>query len=266
MQSVMTNLRLWKPEDTIWEIGAKVGATLSLISLGTAFIYDAVYYRELDARLLSVFVLQDHIETAIYCVPTVLIGALMYVFIAPLLSWRFVKIVFAYENRMSLKAYKAFLIGIIVACASILILLWMVLWFTSADKPESIGHPMLGAEPFWEKIVGLIPILVVSTWMTVRTKASDKLQRVIAEAILILPVFWLITTVLLAVTFANATNRELSSGILRRFDTITIDDRGQLFGKVIRVVDKGLILGALGPDHFIFIPKDKIQRIDLASR
>ncbi len=43
---------------------AKYGTAIVLIALGSAFFYDFVFWQFLDARMLTYFVLADHIETA----------------------------------------------------------------------------------------------------------------------------------------------------------------------------------------------------------
>jgi hypothetical protein len=43
---------------------AKYGTAIVLIALGAAFFYDFVFWQFLDARMLTYFVLADHIETA----------------------------------------------------------------------------------------------------------------------------------------------------------------------------------------------------------
>jgi hypothetical protein len=43
-------------------------------------------------------------------------------------------------------------------------------------------------------------------------------------------------------------------------------DQGQLAGRIIKVVDKGLILGVQGEVRFMFVPKEKVSRVDFAAR
>src|SRR5712664_1087725 len=47
------------------EASAKGIAALGAAAIATGFIYDAVRYQWLDRRLLGLFVLSDHIETAV---------------------------------------------------------------------------------------------------------------------------------------------------------------------------------------------------------
>jgi hypothetical protein len=80
---------------------------------------------------------------------------------------------------------------------------------------------------------------------------------------MVLPVIWVAYTIMFA--RLNAKYTFVISNANRGKDAVTLADQGQLFGSVIRIVDKGVILGTSDPVRFMFVPKEKVSRVDLAT-
>ena len=57
---------------------------------------------------------------------------------------------------------------------------------------------------------------------------------------------WVAATVIFAFSIANGTMRQLVDGSLPLTDTVTLNDQRHLFGKVIRIVDKGVFVARGG--------------------
>lgn len=65
--------RLLQDPGVAVDLLAKAGAAIGIVGLGTGLLFDVIKFREIDQRLLSSFVIADHIETAIDSFPLVLL-------------------------------------------------------------------------------------------------------------------------------------------------------------------------------------------------
>jgi len=87
-----------------------------------------------------------------------------------------------------------------------------------------------------------------------------------AGLVAVLTASWLALSVLFATWQASVVRHALATTPLSALDTVSLSDQGQLFGRVIRVVDRGVIIGTPRPQRFLFIPKEKVSRIDFATQ
>ena len=169
---------------------AKYGTAIVLIALGAAFFYDFVFWQFLDARMLTYFVLADHIETA---------------------GFIFVGLVIALAAATT--------VGALVQYA-------FAHWTANSEEEKRKILARVVAF-YWRLRFWLLPLAVVG---------------LVAAA-------WL--------SSSRGYSRHPDS-----IDIVALEKEAELRGKVIRFVDRGLFLRDQRDGRIIFIPKERISRIE----
>lgn len=210
----------------IMEPIAKVVAVFTAVSLGLAFLFDVAFFATLRSGMWGVLVLADHIETAIAMVPVIVV---LMVVLYPLL-WIFQP---AFHIRLRTR------IVVIVSMAATLVVLAIV------D----------GATP--SAVIGAAYIFLVFSY-TVLFAPKSNFNRSFA---VYLGVVLVLTAVTLGVTRAQRLMGDIQKRIID--DVVWLHDMSSVNGKIVRMVDRGAIVGKTDGDIvFMFIPKDQIKRVD----
>lgn len=222
---------------SVEEIGKGV-ALISALCLATAFLYDFVFCAILDRRLLGLLSLADHIEMAIFAVPFIMVT--LTAFIPAVAWWRLLR---DKPTHVQLVVPVAFLLVFVVAS-----------WDTLTAGPS--GWRTSGA-------VGYATVLVLSAGTYLILFPGFRLRATPVRASLAFGFAWFAVTI-----SAGATNGLWEAGYFVRAkikaeDAIWLTDLSLLKGRVVRVVDKGVILHHPTEGRIHFIPKDQIRRIDL---
>jgi len=244
---------------SFFELSAKAVAVFTAMALATAFVFDSLYYGSLDIRLLSVFGLSDHIETAVYCLPPIIIVA-AFLFAGPLIGEFSTSALDAQQATAKATGSKVrkTLVNLGHAVIVIYVLVgigWLVVLFITKDDQRWIWLATASA--------GLV-VAGAQKWLA---RGSSSLSESFRKRLLIVPPLWLALTIGIALGTAVVTKLDLKDKMGSPFvaDTVLLGDNGQLFGKVIRFVDRGVILGKSDPVRFMFVPKEKVSRVDLVN-
>ncbi len=233
------NHTLGVAQSSLFELAAKGITALGGAAIATAFIYDAVCFQWLDQRLLGYFSVSDHIETAVYCLVPIIASWGVFVLLA------FLRMRTSHFGSSPMRPAYA-VMSIAVAVGAVVGVAWLAgeSWRPHDDR--------LQAFLFW------LSGFAAAEW-TSRQIASGNLRKLYVG----FPIWWVVLTVLFASSAGRETLRQLSADNLAVIDTITLSDQGQLFGRVVRVLDRGVIVGTVKPPRLIFLPKDKISRVEL---
>ena len=215
---------------------AKGVVLLSAGALTTAFIFNWAYFLMLDSTLLGALVLSDHIETAIWCLPPILL------FTAIVLGIGFIVSIVQsfYENLVAKAEAGSILAKVITGTLSVFLLVAMVGVFF---KYSEFGGPVSLAVT----AVGGI------TWF------AKKRTRVL----LALPLLYIVMTIAVAGIMVLELRDYLKVEQLARPDTVEFIDRTLVACKVVRIIDKGVIVATANPVVFMFVPKEQIRRVAL---
>lgn len=225
----------------------RYGAALCIAALCTAFVFDYTFWLIVDPRMLSYFVLADHIQTAVHIfgLVSLTLGAswvltlvLVYAGLAVTRRDQFWKV------AMALSLFVLCLIGLAIATTG----------FGLADLFDRAT------------IVVMLAGLLVMTALGIlfhRAKSSDESEPR-QRPFVVRRAFWGVASLFLFLTTADAVLRAWSTGITAPSrDVVSLEHGSTLDGKVIRHVDRGVILGGQKDGRIVFVPKEQVHRIDL---
>jgi hypothetical protein len=254
--------QLGRPKSLL-ELSATIVTALGAVALATAFLYDSIYCLGLDRRLLGVYTIADHVETAVYCLlPIIFLSLYLAALpVAVLVADRIRGEVAARLTLMHRAGHKrAVILAMLFALAT-----GLAAAYGTYRLLISIRLPPATLEAVWAAIAILL-LLALLTWLAWPRLSHRTFMALAVSQLRVLPLLWIAVTIFLAATQADKAMRELTSGRLQSMDAVMLVGQGQLFGRVIKVVDKGLILGVQGEVRFMIIPKERVSRVDLASR
>jgi hypothetical protein len=253
MQEEQTRL-LGSQPNSIWEILAKAVAVLTAAALATAFLYDSVYFQVLDERLLGVFALSDHIETAVLVLKWIVTASVVALALFFFIAFVIKRIRFISNLRAQMRMAAIFLV--------IFILFYTAFLFGLGELfPEKMQRFI---DLKFEILTVLFVGILVASWMTWVLFRITGPENIVKASLMALPILWVAYTVTFARLDAKWTLIRLNAHT--GTDAVTLVDQGQLFGSVIKIVDKGVILGSSDPVLFKFVPKEKVSRVDLSNR
>lgn len=239
----MGNAELSDRASTLVTIGgvgdalAKALATLGAVALATAFLYDFTFWSFIDRRVLSIFVVADHIQTAVYAFAItvfMLIGVASCTFGLDWISPRILKILFTRAPWLA-RRYDT------------------ILFFLGT---------LIGSFVF--SFEGSMPAFVVVSiiWLSLICRHTFSEGAILRNQLIMALILWLVVTALFA--YADARRSQLQSFL---YDSVTVEtgaDRKwnyDLKGRVVRMLDRGVVFRGVD-GRMIFIPKERIQRID----
>jgi hypothetical protein len=231
---------------------AKAGGTLGLLSLGTAFIFDTFLYRMIDMRLLSLFVVSDHIETAIYCLPWI---ALLTIFLS-LIPTAFAGVIWLLD-KLKERFGRKFFISLMI--------------FLTAGCLYS-GYEAIKLSFFEDQREGYSAFIVIGAfivWVWVERRSMPMLSKITPAKMWAVTgrlsiLVWLVVTIMTAINSGADIKRkiEYANQSPNDVDIVTLKDASQMSGLVVRVIDRGVILGDYVEKRFLFLPKEQVGRID----
>jgi hypothetical protein len=219
---------------------------LTPLALTTAFVYNYFFYSSLDPRLLGLFVTSDHIETAVFCLPPI-------VFSIAIITWWFDAAGWI-ADPVKAKGLRALIT--VIGLAVIIVIL---------------DNFVFGRA----KTIILVTVLESVVAAAVLEKWCGHIfssERLVAK-MMALAIVWLVMTISTAVIGAYIVKQE----IVMRPDSIKLTQTSDLHGsklrcpdmrdlelcsKVIRILDKGVILAA-SKAQFWFVPKEQFSGIEL---
>jgi hypothetical protein len=244
-----------KPSD--WSLGevspliqqiAKNGAAMCIAALCTAFVFDYTFWLIVDPRMLSYFVLADHIQTAVHIfgLVSVILGT----------SW-ILTLVFVYAGFAVTRSDQFWK----VAAALFLFVLCLI----------GLGIATTGFNPVnlfdratvFVMSVGLFVMIVLGILFH-RSKASDGEGGPRHKSLTVRRAFWAVVPLFLLLTMADAMMRAWSTWDTAptTHDVVRLEHDSTLTGNVIRLVDRGVILRDQKDGRVVFVPKGQIRRID----
>ena len=214
---------------------AKGVVLLSAGALTTAFIFNWAFFLLLNSTLLGTLVLADHIETAIWCLPPILLLTLVVLAVGFLVSF----VQRRYEDLVAWAEAGSTLARVIIGTLSLLLLAAIVGLFKYTELGGFLSLAVMA--------VGVI------TWL------AGKRTRVL----LALPPLYVLMTIAVAKIVELELRDYLRIEQFARPDTVEFIDRTLIACKVVRIIDKGVIIAAANPVTFSFVPKEQIRRVDL---
>jgi hypothetical protein len=227
---------------------AKNGAAMCIAALCTAFVFDYTFWLIVDPRILSFFVLADHIQTAVHIFGfvSVILGA----------SW-ILTLVFVYAGFAVTQSDQFRK----VAAGLFLIVFCLI----------GLGIATIGFNPVnlfdratvFVMSVGLF-VMVVLGILFHRSKATDGEGGPRHRPLTVRKAFWAVVPLFLILTMADAMIRAWSTwdAAPTSHDVVRLEHDSTVTGNVIRLVDRGVILRDHKDKRVVFVPKEQIRRID----
>jgi hypothetical protein len=227
---------------------AKNGAAMCIAALCTAFVFDYTFWLIVDPRMLSYFVLADHIQTAVHIfgLVSVILGT----------SW-ILTLVFVYAGFAVTRSDQFWK----VAIALFLFVLCLI----------GLGIATTGFNPVnlfdratvFVMSVGLFVMIVLGILFH-RSEASEGEGGPRHRPLTVRRAFWAVVPLFLILTMAEAMIRAWSTWDTAptTHDVVRLEHDSTLTGNVIRLVDRGVILRDQKDGRVVFVPKGQIRRID----
>lgn len=217
-------------------------AFCTAIALATGFLYDAVFFYTAEARLFSLMVFADHIETAAFAVPFVL-GFLL-----------FFSLINYWMDQLERRAATLLLTALMLIFAGALYLLRR----RGLSGLEREDYAVI----FFIAMAGFAPIFIL------RPRRRPKLMEL--SPLVIATMFgglWISFTTSLAFANARASiSSKWSDDHTLTLTRFTLANEGVLVGRVIRLIDRGAIYTSIPGGQIEFIPKDQIRRLEMLPK
>jgi hypothetical protein len=239
------------------EFIAKYGAALGIAALATAFLFDSIFWWIVRGGMLGYFTLSDHIESAIRII-VVLVTYLVVITIAMRATYAFGDSLASMRVRGPKVA-----IGVLVLLFSIVLIYWLLV---------ILGWPFVrwsqDAKRIAETIAMIAAILTVVGFLSLRrSKApspdNDSWRRIVEKPLPFVVTAWVLGACFLAIASGlSITDPDPSDKPRSTRDIVIVDNDAQLSGSVLRVIDKGVILLDDKDRRLMFIPKERIRRVD----
>ena len=226
---------------------AKNGAAMCIAALCTAVVFDYTFWLIVDSRMLSYFVLADHIQTAVHIfgMVSVTLGA----------SW-ILTLVFVYAGFAVTRSDQFWK----VAAALFLLVLCLIGLSIATTGFNPVN--LFDRATVFVMSVGLL-VMIVLGLLFHRSKASEGESGPHHRPFTVRRAFWAAVPLFLLLTMADAMFRAWSTwDTAPTHDVVRLEHDSTLTGKVIRLVDKGVILRDQKDRRIVFVPKGQIRRID----
>jgi len=243
------DLRVWQEGETGLEVAAKASAALGAAALATAFLFDGVYFWRMDARLLGTFVFADHVETAVYCIPLLLMFAVL-LLVFPMFALLLRAAHDGIERKFGPGSPR--ITAIAIALSFCVIVAWYYLVSKHPVAPAPPPEPRSPANLLFIYIVLAMGMLVGASVLWMFLARDSSLRAGTRRLTWLAPVVWIASTVLFAIGAADENVRDLNSAKATVEDVVTLQDYTQLAGRLIKVVDKGAIVGVRGQATFAY--------------
>jgi hypothetical protein len=230
---------------------AKYSAAIGLFALGSALVHDFVFWHLLDARLLSYFQISDHVQSAIETVGGMIIGMTVFALAVGLIILLAV-ILGEFPNWLLSVVYW---LGLVVMVAG------LFYGLITGGSPVALDDILTG-----RRIGPLLVMMLGIGMMAARIIGSAPslprqrvyLRKFMRRFGLVLIPMWFFMVGAEAFTEVDRIERR------RAIDAVTLDSGNQLFGTVIRNLDRGIMLRDQTDGRLFFIPKEKVHRIEYA--
>ena len=227
------------------ELIAKCGAAMCIAALCTAFVFDYTLWLIVDPRMLSYFDLVDHIQTAVQVFGTVPIALAA--------SWilMFVVIYAGFAVDRFDQFWK-------VAAALLLFILCLLVLgiFTSGSVNEfdRATITLMSAGLF---------VMVTLAFVLHRSRTSKSEGAPSHRPFTLRRAVWSIVPLCIFLTMGGAVLRAWSiQDTEATGDVVRLEHDPPLTGKVIRAVNRGVILRDNKGGGVVFTPKEQIRRVD----
>ena len=227
---------------------AKNGAAMCVAALCTAFVFDYTFWLIVDPRMLSYFVLADHIQTAVHIfgVVSVMLGT----------SW-ILTLVFVYAGFAVTRSDQFWK----VAAALFLIVLCLMGLGIATTGFNLVN--LFDRATVFVMSVGLFVMIVLGILFH-RSNAFEGEGRPRHRPLTVRRAFWVVVPLILVLTMADAMIRAWSTWDTAptTHDVVRLEHDSTVAGNVIRLVDRGVILRDQKDGRIVFVPKGQIRRID----
>jgi hypothetical protein len=221
---------------------AKYGGAIGVIALGVALIYDIVFWWLIDPRMLSYLVLADHIQTAIQMFGFICFGVVIGALFSLIASNSLFKIA-SLDRTWKIVAALAIVTGCIVC----------IVWVASAD----VG---LTRENRAAVIMSAVGLLVMLAWSV---RMSRRRPLWVSPKAFLAALSWPIVPMVVIFTIGLAVSLSFGTARIRdKHDVLTVEPDMEVSGRIIRLVDRGVIMRRLKDGRVTFVPKERIVRID----
>lgn len=246
------------------DLVTKSGAAITFTALGTAFLFDSVFFWMIDGTLLELFSMTDHIETAVK-----MIAALILLIGSSLGLW-FLILRFGVwmDSHRQKNPARFFFVTLCLAFAGITYSLWNI-WNNVPWPPW--GEPVYRQTPI--DILLSIVCFLLTGWMFATNfgetaspshwKETAVAKKMAEHPVKDLAMFWvLITVAIAAMTGSLAADGKRPGGTpVDVYDLVMLDGELIVAGNVIRLLDKGIIYRT-GDGRITFFPRERIRRLD----
>jgi hypothetical protein len=233
---------------------ARYGAVFGMAALATAFLYDSIFWWVVDRRVLGYFVLSDHIESAVQVIVLLVILVALSVVLTLAIDGH------AYLHGLLRRRYSNFYFAVA------LVIGWLCVVY-------GVSRVAAGLPSVWSPearqiadIVALLAAIIVSPALF-RTEVkpfAEGWRKVLEKPLPSVIVLWSIATCIVAIMLGLGIKHPdgLAPPKMTR-DVVVIENDAELTGVVIRVLDKGIVLLDMKDRRILFIPKERVRRVDL---
>lgn len=228
---------------TFLENGAKYVTLIGLLSLGAAFVHDFLFWSSIDSRMLSYYVIADHIQTAV----AALAGITGLAFVLYALEFLRFSLQKWLQKRFGWKNY--YIAGLVYLGGTALI--------------SSVLYLVRGTLA-WADVTNSALMIATFAYATVLFPPREQTLAEFAKVQLSLPV--LAVVVLLATVLFSLSG---ASRVLTRAasDVVTYagedDKKGvSVRASIVRMLDRGVIVRPVNHQGVTFIPRERLIRVD----
>lgn len=228
------------------EAMTKVIALFTAVALGTGFLYDSVFFLWVYPPISQLMTLSDHIETAVSAVPFILVFTLI-------LTTTFNSRI----NRLSRRT-KLAVLGALVS------VLALALYFAGDIVKAQYGGGFFLMQAIY--IVAFSAVIALfRVFQRAQPDGASLLEFPRHQFGLIVGSLWILAT------FMFASINGLAASSSRNFEEkwgsqptrFTLIDGGVLQGRIVRLLDKGVVMLSQPGNRIEFIPKDQLRRFEV---
>jgi hypothetical protein len=227
------------------ELIAKCGAAMCIAALCTAFVFDYTLWLIIDPRMLSYFELVDHIQTAVQIFGTVSIALAA--------SWilMFVVIYAGFAANRFDQFWK------VAAALLLFVLCLLVLGILTSGSGNEFDRATITLMS-----AGLLVMLTLA-FVLHRSKSSKSQSAPSHRPFTLRRAVWSVVPLCIFLTMGGAVLRAWSiQDTEATGDVVRLEHDPPLSGKVIRAVNRGVIVRDNKGGGVVFTPKEQIRRID----
>lgn len=239
------------PWPTWFEIATKYVPAMTAFCLVTAFAYDSLFWMMVDSRVLSLFGLSDHIETAVnvmtvFLATSAIVLVYLYLFTRPRLHRR---------KPRSFVSNLVFLVIGVTGSGGIL----LGLLFGLPPGPRLAQIAVITLILMMVSVFGVPLLLGPRTPRLVAALASWRENHAKPVRLLAIWVLIILGTAFYQSLLVHEQGRPGK-------DRVELSDERYIDGRIIRVLDKGVVMLVGDYPAIRFIPKDRITRIGFRPR